>query len=362
MRTTSPSLNRAALLSRGLPLCLVVALAGCWDFDALVPATSTDLTSPPEVMDLSTPDLQCQRNPLKEDCSNGVDDNGDCRVDCEDEDCKRDAACKIASLGLLTTSAGATAPACAAGQTASGAVLYQGIAVPNPACTGCDCNNPTCSVPKVSAFPNNQCAAGMGTQVAQNLATGACVATSPAPAAGSFFYVDAPRQACTPKAAAGTVAPAYQQRAQLCQPGGVMTCPYLDCVTPPAGMKLCLAFDREPKYCPPPFSQRVTSWQGKYNDARTCACACTPPAAECTMGVVTAYGVAGCGTAANLPAVDLLAACAAGPTNTMTMMATAALSLKSSYTPVAGAKCAAAGTVSGAAPTLSNPAVLCCQP
>ena len=48
--------------------------------------------------------------------------------------------------------------------------------------------------------------------------------------------------------------------------------------------------------------------------------------------------------------------------NGANMTPTAALSLKSSYAPVANAKCTAVPTVTGNAPTLTNPIVLCCQP
>lgn len=347
-----------------LSLVLLLSLVGCWDFDALLPTASQDMASPPVMTDMSDKDLQCQRNPLVEDCSNGIDDNGDCRVDCEDDDCKRSDACKITSYGELKTSTGVvTAPTCAAGQTPSGSVLYQGIDGSSKVCTGCDCNTPTCSVPKVQSFASNACTAGTGTTVAQNLATGACVNTNPMPAAGAFFYVDAPKAACTPKAAAGAITPAFQQRAQLCQAQAMAGCQFLDCLTPTAFAKLCLTFATDPKYCPAPFTQRVTNWQRTYNDARTCACSCTaPPAGMDCAGIVTAYSVAACGMAATQPPVDLSAQCAAGPTNTMTMMPAAALGLKSSYAPIAGAKCGAVPTIMGNTPTLSGATVLCCQP
>jgi hypothetical protein len=61
-------------------------ITACWDFAALL--TPGEPPTPQE--DAAV----CIGSPLAEDCSNGIDDNANCLIDCKDPGCKWDRACR----------------------------------------------------------------------------------------------------------------------------------------------------------------------------------------------------------------------------------------------------------------------------
>src|SRR5256885_992303 len=122
-----------------LLLCLVGA--GCWDFDAL--SSGGGPGDEGGHRDLSSADLVCQGTARVEDCSNGVDDDGDCAVDCDDTECMGNDVCKpiagLVAYGELNRGAGVCRPGTG---LAGPANLYDKIDPAQTTCTGCACDMP----------------------------------------------------------------------------------------------------------------------------------------------------------------------------------------------------------------------------
>lgn len=77
-------MQRRTLVAFLLPLAAVA----CWNWPTL--------TQSLPVLDGSTGDAAACTNvsSVAEDCSNGIDDNGNCLVDCADQDCKWLPVCR----------------------------------------------------------------------------------------------------------------------------------------------------------------------------------------------------------------------------------------------------------------------------
>src|SRR5262245_29671494 len=92
-----------------------------------------------------------------EDCTNGVDDDGDGAVDCEDPDCAGAAFTCVAPApadwngpAIFGQTVGDHALACATPWTKK---------VDAPTCTACSCSGGTCGTPS-SSFSDGSCSGG----------------------------------------------------------------------------------------------------------------------------------------------------------------------------------------------------------
>jgi hypothetical protein len=335
-------MRRLALLPL---LCL-----GCWDFDALTRGTAVDGLAD----DLAGADLLCQGGNAVEVCNDGIDNDGDCKTDCADEKCRGKDECReIRPLWYgepVVVKDGA--PACKAGTAPAGAALYDGVDPNKKDCSACVCGAATGCATQVSAFSKGNCQAADLIMGYPKPLTGTC---TPVVAAASYSIAP-PRLTCpvaTPTVPAG---PGWNQQALLCL--GAMAdkgCTTVGCVLRQlGGAKGCLALPQGMQQCPPPFNKSSATWHRKYTETRTCTCSCSAPTDQC-MGMV---GLSTDGTMCTGMTQDLRLDGACRMPMGMFMPA----GVRSTLTPRAGSKCAAAGTVGPAAPEqFTEPVTLCCQ-
>jgi hypothetical protein len=90
--------------------------------------------------------------PMMEDCLNGVDDNGDGKVDCEDPECQADYECVDPAptgwsangyLALYEGASGQTPPDCPAGMPTTAFTGNATLNAQGAVCTPCGCGSPT---------------------------------------------------------------------------------------------------------------------------------------------------------------------------------------------------------------------------
>ena len=129
---------------RSFLLTLSLALAGCWNFEALSGGGEREGDGP--ARDLSGADLICLGTALVENCSNGVDDDGDCAADCDDNECAGKEICRpldgLLGYGEFTRGAGV----CGTGSTLAGPTnLYDKTDMNQKGCSGCTCDAPAAS-------------------------------------------------------------------------------------------------------------------------------------------------------------------------------------------------------------------------
>lgn len=256
-------------------------LGGCWDFAALTDKGARDGGI---VVDL----YMCgtERNANREDCANGVDDNQDCLVDCEDPQCKDAIRCVDPTDQMLGYgSRNPNSFTCAANQTSTN--LKQNLSL-NADCGsggGCGCLAGQCASTLRWADNQANCMAGTFagmTPVTNSSATGTCVAApAPVPMQNSYFRLDPITTASCPRDTTknGTLQVTWGTEEKLCTVKG--TCETLDCVQR-AGHK-CLAFPGDWPTCPAAFPNKVNTWVQSVTDNRTCACTCTAAGNSCTI-------------------------------------------------------------------------------
>lgn len=335
-------------------LVLALVLSGCWDFEALHRGSGPlDLAQEQDLaerVDLSPPsDMLCEVNGASEDCSNGVDDNGDCLMDCADPQCKGTTICQpIRPLGygrLVTTAAGMPAPACPAGSSQRGDVLYEGFAAPTT-CAGCACDK-DCAA-ELRSYAEADCkSGGAGAQETIALKTGTCAAVTK----GNYAWLDGVTPRCNPNSSAARPDPVtYSRRDALCLQGGLnASCTTASCIKANLGLSGCLTL-AEDVACPGPFSSRALL--SSYVEGRTCTCSCTATGTALCAGAVTLYGAAMC-PAAGPQAALVAKVCGALPA----AMAPGSVSYQQAPT---GLTCSPGATQIGSVTRSS--VTLCCLP
>lgn len=268
---------------RGPCLLLLLGLCACWDFDALHRAPEVVDSRQPE--DLRPPDLLCDRNSVQENCTNGVDDNHDCLVDCEDPQCHADPACKdLRPLGYGTLAGATTCPD--GSQPSFGKILEAGLQG-LPTCSGCKCNAACtstlrvfdsamkCDMNKDKDLVGKVDVSTVAGQGCQKLITSTGYYTLPA---------SAPACVADPGIAKPDVAIAEQSA--LCLPIGANTrCTTVSCMLQEVHGKLCVVFDGDPG-CPASLPVKKP-WFIGYADKRTCACCTDAPGGSCDDSTVS---------------------------------------------------------------------------
>ena len=252
---------------------------------------------------------------VQENCTNGIDDNCDGKIDCADPECVTAGfTCVTSYSGWLGpviladqpgTAPGAGAPTCPAADPANpaapdyGVRVIDGVGAPNIPAASCQCNcgapaDAGCPGPTIELFSDSDC----GTSIAPPTTITGC--TLP-PKQGSAVSVritapGAQAAACTPGVAKSVPAWTWTTSQRACQPGslhagasgGCSTGQY--CVGPPptslftAG--LCI-YQTGNQSCSgtPKYPHKHASYDGGV-DTRDCdgsTCSCNPGQVSCTL-------------------------------------------------------------------------------
>jgi hypothetical protein len=229
-----------------------------------------------------------------EDCTNGLDDDGDGLVDCEDTDCDPGFACVPKKPGgwngpiALYDGDPAASPGC---PVEFPAVAYEGNddLVPMPAvCTGCTCGAPgvTCTPAPLVLHGNAQCANQTGS--AAQPQPGQCGPIQP-PNGTAAYSAAAPQAnagACQPSMVTTMVPPpTWQTTGLACGAGATGTgCGATSICAPrapsPFGAGLCV-YRSGDHACPAGYGVKHLYYDNVV-DSRGCdPCTCAPAVASC---------------------------------------------------------------------------------
>lgn len=346
----------------------LVALTSCWDFAALNATNNVNT-------DGGTVDMYyCDKSPLSiaEDCTDGIDNNDDCRIDCEDPQCATshlkcvDPTNQIIGYGSKI----AAASMCPGSQTAT--AINQNLTLNGNCSTGCACqanSNWRCSSTLHVSNTQADCMANVERgNVALLSGAGAtplndCDAIPGTPAATDYFKIDNIVSNCPVDAASrGTLAAGWANSQKFCSTAPTQTtCQTIACM---AAAGNCIAFNGNTATCPAPFAFKEV-WYRSYTDNRACTCTCSASGGSCAIS----------GTQAQF--TDSMTCMTGGmvKTNpaTMTNMCIAAnlmgMTPAAAFSFQARPACAPAGTaptdlateMTAGRVTLNSPITLCCQ-
>ncbi|MBW2456299.1 MAG: hypothetical protein JRI68_17400 [Deltaproteobacteria bacterium] len=227
-----------------------------------------------------------------EDCTNGVDDNGDNLVDCADPICN-DHMCVDQTIpsswnGPIVLYVGTSAPNCAGVWPTTAITGFSGtLSAPPATCTNCNCGSvqgTTCPPGDVLLWINATCT-GTQDQIHTVSASNTCEAI-PNATLGFLSAAAAPVTptggSCSATGGSATVPPAsFSADALLCAGATLGAgCSGTEACTPPPGSAfetgICI-FRNGNRTCDPPFSVKHIIYTG-VNDWRGCSnCSCSSP-------------------------------------------------------------------------------------
>ena len=248
--------------------------------DLSPPATPDDLSSPTATPDLTTappdllplpPDMVCPGGGV-ENCFNGIDDDCDGHVDCDDPDCAPVAVCVPSATGSFTYGTQEPAAGVCPTHTSGGAVY-----VKDPNGGGCS-SSCSCSGNGCSTTFNLTLGCGGGVNTSSTL-TSTCELVDE----GSSYSWGAINGtlSCAQSGSAAPVTPPTLTSAVSCAlsgaPGGGCSNGQV-CVA--RGTKQCVATPSAGAACPTNYPNGTT-WYSTLNDGRTCSCSCGAAAAGC---------------------------------------------------------------------------------
>ncbi|MEZ4375044.1 MAG: hypothetical protein R3B07_29805 [Polyangiaceae bacterium] len=276
-----------------------------------------------------------------EDCTNGVDDDGDNKADCEDTKCQsvgyQCLALPPGWNGPVEVYAGsASPPGCTGSFPLTSINAFQDLNVPMATCSACTCTNPTgatCKVPVLKLYSDSACSSGIvwsltggqnGETLDELFAMNACVNSSVSagpggelPGAVGSELPPTTGGSCIPGGGAATRPPtSWNTKVRGCggPDGGWQAagCGANTCVPPSAGAfnrGLCV-YQVGDVSCPSgAFSSKSVYYQNS-NDQRACtACTCdSPVGVTCSGAKLDAWNGLGCaGSVAatvNPPGID----------------------------------------------------------
>jgi hypothetical protein len=247
-------------------------------------------------------DASCARQ--TEDCFNGIDDDCNGHIDCDDPACAPSAVCVPPAgaggfvPGIYVDAAGACPPGFTAAETAINATLS-----PGAGCTGCSCQGSiTCSA-NVLRYANNLACTTLGAaptvvgSITSSLATGASTPTASCLAA-TFTMANPPMvatyvttNACMPRGTATPSAPTWGTSRKFCRARSVGAgCAGGAVCVPGAAPNHCVLASGA-LTCPAGYTKDGGSWYTGFSDARTCgACGCgTQTPGSCTNLLASFY-------------------------------------------------------------------------
>lgn len=230
-----------------------------------------------------------------ENCTNGLDDDGNGKTDCADPACTAGYACVDdvpgSWNGPVALYDGATAnepAACPQPFTTKAYEGHSGIIATPATCSACSCDTPipTCSAGSLALGDTLTCANTVGTVVQP--APGQCgsIAAPPGTLAYSAPTPTGTSANCNPSGGAATLPPpAWQGAGLACTGGGIgLGCPPSQACAPkapaPFQSGLCVWKSGDAS-CPAGFGQKHTFSNGII-DSRHCeSCSCGAPAVSC---------------------------------------------------------------------------------
>jgi hypothetical protein len=320
--------------------------------------------------------------PLLEDCTNGLDDDGDSAIDCADLECDPGYTCSPnAPPGgwqgpVAFWQGGAMAPSCDAsgGYPTMAVEGFDGLSAPAASCPTCSCTAPkgvSCSIAQASFFGNDSCAGNGGTL---NIVAGVCqgFVSQIDPASFRWQSASASGGVCIPKASGVPSVPAvmWATHARACgdaEVGG--GCEQDSACVPrpsaPFGAGLCV-YRAGDHPCPSGAYPNRTLLFEAVDDSRTCSdCDCGDPVntscggtlqvssdLNCSVDTVTLSAVNACGKLAPDPTPP------PPPSSFQTLRS---ILYSPGPGPVAGSCATIPSTPTGTAAP-SAPITLCCAP
>lgn len=254
----------------------ILAAAGCPDFASLQAGHDFD------AVDMYH--CESMRNALAEDCSNGIDDNGDCLVDCDDPQCQDEISCL--DRGGQFIGYGSRRAKDFLCSTLSGAQISTDLKqdlVLSPSCTGCSCAS-TASCSSTLHWYGNQsdCLAKANELGSVNSTSGntgaSCWGISPSSA--SYAYrLDVITASCpVDTSQPGKPQSAWNNELRLCVQRDA--CSTLSCMLSTGAT--CLGFTGDFRECPPQFPVKA-SWFQSVADNRPCTCQCQGQSSSCSI-------------------------------------------------------------------------------
>jgi hypothetical protein len=309
-------------------------------------------------------DASCVRQ--AEDCFNGIDDDCNGHIDCDDPACAPSAVCVPAAgasgfiAGAYVDAASACPAGFAAGETSINATFNPGVG-----CTGCSCSTSITCTANLSKYANNIACTLSGTNslaggIRSDLATGATAPTSTC-LISTFTMANPPivdayvtlNGACTPQGSASRSTPTWATSRKFCRADSTASgCASGSVCVRRSSVNHCV-LGAGAQTCPAGYTKDGGSWYTGFNDARSCgACACGTqlPGSCATLRASFYAGTTTCNTAVQA---------SLGSGSQTCTFPTACQSVGFGGTPTLPTCTAATSTTTGAA-TATGPQTLCC--
>jgi hypothetical protein len=317
-----------------------------------------------------------------EDCTNGIDDDGDGAIDCADPDCQVLFQCApavppggwVGPLSLWQGTGTETPPDCGDSggfptEVGAGGV---GLTGADPSCPACSCNAPigvSCAIGSATFFAAASCVTQGGTL---NVPANICqpfVTLSFDPASVRWATAPASGGACIPKQTGNPSIPPAQWATQMLACGDGATagagCGAGVCVprpAPPFDDALCV-YQAGDVPCPPgPYSLR-TLFYTTAGDTRDCsACDCGAPTGTTCAGTVKLYTDTACSVEEVI--LSSVSQCAALPPDTTTPPPPYLSQRSMIYqgAPTGSGSCASIPSKGSGTVAEEDPLTVCCTP
>jgi hypothetical protein len=303
-----------------------------------------------------------------EDCTNGVDDNGDGLVDCEDPQCGAFACVPAAPAGWSLPGAfyydiPQTVPACPMADPTRVVSGNAGLTFQNDSCQMCTCGQRTgqsCTNITVASYTTASNCTG---QASNHVTTpNHCVSgffNNPSVEARTNYVAGS----CLPDGGSITDAPAatWTKVGKLCAPEATGKCASPDSVCAPKvggefGPSACISHDGDVG-CPPGYPEKTTLY-GDLIDTRGCSgCSCNPPANDCTAAISYYQGGNGdCGYSSPPGTITFATTGVCEQISNIESVYVGALSWPSQNT-----QCSASGGAPTGTVTPTSPTTVCCR-
>lgn len=256
------------------------------------------LDSTLDVVQEATPEAGVESN-----CTNGLDDDGDGVMDCEDPDCSALARCVPEAPAswkgpVFVRVRGDQDPVTDCGSMPTAGTYHMGLVAPVHTCT-CSCGNPTggsCGDPVAVVYPSSDCS-GLALT---SFAGAGCHPLTPSgtDAPKSVRATNAPATAlptCPPSAIANAPDPSWSQAVDTCVAEQSASCNAKEvCLpVPPPGMETMACVLRSgDQSCPTPFTTKRV-FHASFDDSRECpatGCSCHLSSMVACGGMVRAQG------------------------------------------------------------------------
>jgi hypothetical protein len=233
-------------------------------------------------------------SPGGENCTNGIDDNGNNLVDCADPACKMDFSCVDVPAapwrGPIIVFANASAAMSCSG--AYGVAAFDGGTAPmqkNVTCNDCTCDASPCPSFQLEAYSDGNCGNPI---LMNNVGPIAVCSQVPATTAGSVILTStAGSGVCG--SAGGTVknrpTPTFVDRVLGCAPAAVgKGCANGGACAPKTGMAgqtICVYQSGDINACPSGFTQRTLVYRDIADNRGCDMCTCSLPVGNCSGGL-----------------------------------------------------------------------------